>query len=141
MIEQIQIILFIVIVAAVIVTALVRLGVSLFLKYGNTETRKCPKCKGTMIIAKSRLYVLPTCFNETHKQCADYYFENAVPISDESQIPKGNQSCYIHTLQCQSCGFRNVSVVDFLKVRDKEVLKDAEEYPFELFQNFLEEQP
>ena len=121
-IEQIQFILLIIIFVGVLVILILKFGIGLYLKYGNADTDKCPKCKGTMIIAKSRLYVLPIRFDETHKQMPEYYFENAVPIENEEQIPTGNHSCYIHTLQCQSCAFKNVNVVDFLKVRDKEIL-------------------
>lgn len=132
-------ILSVVLAVLVVVIILARIGINLYLKYGHIDTAKCPKCKGTMIITKSYLYVLPACFDQTHEQTWEYYLQNAVPIDDESQIPTGNQSCYMHIMQCQDCGYKNVHVIDFLKVRESAVLKDGEEYPYETFREFLEE--
>lgn len=38
--------------------------------------------------------------------------------------------------QCQSCGHKKVSVVDFLKVRDNELVKGGDIYPYEKFREF-----
>lgn len=121
-----------------IILKLVQLGLHLYVKNAD-DKQKCKKCKGTMIISKSYLYLLPTRFGDTHEKGAQYYLNNAYPIDEESQIPAGNQACYMHIIQCQDCGHKKVDIVDFLKVRDKNVLQDGEQYPYEVFRDFLQE--
>ena len=107
-------------------------------KHSDGETQKCKKCKGEMIAVKSYEYLIPARFDEEHEESVDYYIQNVKPIKDSSEIPAGNRACYIHLFQCQGCGHKNVSVVDFLKVRDQEILKGGDIYPYEDFKYFLE---
>lgn len=106
--------------------------------HSDGETQKCKKCKGKMIVIKSYLYLIPAEFDEEHEECADYYIQNVKPIKDTGDIPAGNRACYIHLFQCQGCGHKNVSVVDFLKVREMEAVKGGDIYPYEEFKYFLE---
>lgn len=56
------------------------------------------------------------------EKSAGYYLNNATPIENTEQIPSGNRACRMFIFQCQSCGFKKFSIVDFLKVRDYDFL-------------------
>ena len=128
-----------VLVILIVVLIFIVLPILVFIaNHSNTETQKCKKCKGEMVAIKSYEYLIPAHFDEEHEESADYYIQNAKPIKDSSEIPAGNRACYIHLFQCQSCGHKNVSVVDFLKVRDQEFLRGGDIYPYEEFKYFLE---
>lgn len=114
-----------------------RLIMVLIIRFANTETQKCKKCKGVMTAVESFLYLIPVYFDDEHEESAQYYIQNAKPISDDSQIPSGNRACYLHVFQCQNCGHKNISIVDFLKVREKQVIKGGEIYPYGEFEHFI----
>lgn len=109
----------------------------LFWNWALTDEAKCSKCKGLMQTESTYLYLLPISFGVEHEECAEYYLNNAVPINDEEEIPTGRRACYIKVLRCGDCSRREVSVIDFLKVREDEVPKSAGRYPYEQFQEFL----
>lgn len=71
------------------------------------------------------------------EKSAEYYLNNATSIENTEQIPSGNRACRMFIFQCQSCGFKKVSIVDFLKVRDYEIVKSGDIYPYEKFRNFF----
>lgn len=110
----------------------------LIIRHANTETQKCKKCKGTMIDRASHLYLIPVMFDDKYEESAEYYINNFQRIEDISQIPNGRRACYLYLFQCQNCGHKNISIVDFLKVRDKEILKGGDIYEYEKFREFLE---
>lgn len=98
---------------------------------------KCKACKGEMEETACKLYVLPISHDDTHVQTAKYYMNKAVEISDESHIPTGRHASRIFLLRCQNCGARKFNVVDFLKVRDSEIFKDAADYSYEELADFF----
>lgn len=109
----------------------------LFWNWALTDDPKCSKCKGSMQTESTYLYLLPISFGAEHEECAEYYLNNAVPIDDVEDIPTGRRACYIKVLRCSDCSRREVSVIDFLKVREDEVPKSAGCYPYEPFREFL----
>lgn len=113
------------------------IGRRLFWKWALTDDPKCSKCKGSMQMESENLYVLPVSFGDEHPENAEYYIKNAVQIADEQEIPTGRRACYIRVFRCGDCGFRNVSVIDFLKVREDQLLKGAACYTYEEFRDFL----
>lgn len=107
------------------------------LKSAEKDAETCEMCKGKMVDTTSYLYLLPVQFSEEHEESAEYYLNNAVRIESTEQIPNGNRACYMYVFQCQSCGHRIVSVVDFLQVRDSQLIKAGDVYPYEDFQEFF----
>lgn len=130
-------ILVVIIVLCVLCVFFGRLILVFIIRHTNTETQKCKKCKGVMTAVESLLYLIPVHFDDEHEESAKYYIQNAKPIADDSQIPSGNRACYLHVFQCQDCGYKNISIVDFLKVREKEMIKGGEIYPYEEFEHFI----
>lgn len=118
---------------------IIRLIHRIYIEIISRGKDKCPKCKGIETTSLSQLYLIPTKFKETHPNTVEYYLENAVRIQDESQIPNGQQSCYISVLTCPQCGFKEVCINDFLKVREDTMLVNGDVYPYEPFENFLYE--
>lgn len=108
-----------------------------FLKSAEKSGEKCKICKGKMVDTTSYLYLIPAHFSETHEESAKYYLNHAVRIESTEQIPNGNRACYMYIFECQNCGHRIVSVVDFLKVRESELIKGGDIYPYEDFQEFF----
>lgn len=104
----------------------------------NHETIKCKQCKGEMTSRKQYLALIPAYFDDEHEETAEYYINNITPISDESEIPTGRRDCCIHVFQCGNCGNKLISVVDFLKVRDKILVKGGDTYPYEHFRKHIE---
>ncbi len=98
---------------------------------------KCDNCKSKMQDTAKYLFLIPACLDEKHEENAEYYIRNATPIQNTDQIPSGNRACYMYLFQCPNCGEKKVSVVDFLKVRDTEMLKGGNIYPYEKFQEFF----
>ena len=98
---------------------------------------KCKICKEKMLESQSDLYLIPAKIDDVHEESSAYYLNNATPIENTDQIPTGNRACYITVFQCPSCGHRNVSIVDFLKVRDKEIIKGGDIYSYDEFKDFL----
>lgn len=109
------------------------------LKHSEKSIEKCKQCKGKMVDTTSYLYLLPAHFDEEHEENAEYYLNNARQIESTEQIPSGNRACRMFIFQCQSCGHKIVSVVDFLKVREDELVKGGDIYPYEKFQTFFKE--
>lgn len=133
---------FLTIVAVLIFAAplVLRLILWLYTKYGNTDTIKCKQCKGTMFSNEHFLYLLPLHFDDKYKPSPDYYKENFVQIHSENEIPEYRRACHLYVFQCSECGNKNVSLIDFLRVRDTEVLKEGQVYPYEDFREYLENQ-
>jgi len=98
---------------------------------------KCSNCKYKMQDIAKYLYLIPACLDEKHEESAEYYIKNAKPIQSTEQIPSADRACYMYIFQCPNCGSKKVSVVDFLKVRDVEILKGGDIYPYEKFQEFF----
>ena len=109
----------------------------LILKGSEKSTYRCKLCREKMAETHSFLYLIPAKIDDVHEESAQYYIKNATPIQSTEQIPTGNRACYISVLQCQTCGYREVSVVDFLKVRDKEIIKGGDIYSYEDFKDFF----
>lgn len=107
------------------------------LKVSEKNGIKCDKCKTKMQDVKSYLYLIPVHFDEQHEETAQYYITHARPIESTEQIPSGNRACRMYVFQCMECGSKKVSVVDFLRVRDFEMLKGGDIYPYEQFEQFL----
>lgn len=107
------------------------------MKIGEKTTDRCKLCKGELVESTSYLCLLPVMFGDSHEESAEYYLENAKLIEDLSQIPNGKRACYMYVFQCQGCGYKEVSVVDFLQVRDNMVIKGGGTYPYEKFGEFL----
>ena len=84
------------------------------------------------------LYLIPVQFDHTYTKSAEYYINNTTPIASEEEIPSGNRAVRMTILMCRNCGAKEVVVVDFLKVRDSEVFKGCEVYPYEKFKEFFE---
>ena len=110
---------------------------NLILKGSEKVGNKCKLCKNKMAETQSYLYLIPARIDEEHEESSAYYLKNATPIQSREQIPTGNRACVITVYQCQSCGYRDVAVVDFLRVRDKEIIKGGDVYPYEDFKEFL----
>lgn len=109
----------------------------LFWKWALTDDPQCGKCKGLMQTENTYFYLLPISFGAEHEESAEYYLNNAVPINDIEDIPTGRRACCIKVLRCCDCSQREVSVIDFLKVREDEVPKSAGRYSYEQFREFL----
>lgn len=109
----------------------------LILKGSEKLGNKCKICKEKMIETQSDLYLIPARIDDVHEESSAYYLKNATPIQDRDQIPTGNRACIITVYRCPSCGYRDVSVVDFLRVRDMEIIKGGDVYPYEEFKDFL----
>lgn len=113
-------------------------GLYFISKHINTETIKCKQCKGTMTSRKQYLALLPVFFDETYEASAVYYQNCTIPIESEEEIPTGRRACYIHVFQCENCGKKLISVVDFLKVREQFLIKGGENYPYDDFRTYIE---
>ncbi len=109
----------------------------LIIKGSEKSAYKCKLCKEKMVETGCHLYLIPAKIDDVHEESSGYYLKNATPIQSPEQIPTGNRACYIFVFQCQTCGYRDVSVVDFLKVRDKEIIKGGGIYSYEEFKDFL----
>ena len=107
------------------------------LLFAEKKAETCELCKGKMIDTVCYLYLIPAKFGEEHEESAEYYIKNGVKIDSTEQIPNGNRACRMFIFQCQSCGHKKVSVVDFLKVRDNELVKGGDIYPYEKFREFF----
>lgn len=108
------------------------------LSAAEKDAEKCKLCKGKMIDTVSYLYLIPVQFGNEHEESAEYYINNATRIESVDQIPNGNRACRMYVFQCQNCGHKKISVVDFLKVRDNEIVKGGDIYPYEKFSDFFE---
>lgn len=122
----------------VIVRFLVIPILNYIVRHSNSDTQKCKMCKGEMVDIESFLYLIPVCFNNKYKESAEYYKRNFRRITDTSQIPSGNRACRLFVFQCKSCGYKNVSIVDFLQVRGRELLQGGNIYPYEEFREYIE---
>lgn len=128
------IVLFLVIFARYIWPLIVRAVIRLAEKKGNI----CDVCKGQMIEVREHLRLLPVHFEHSHICSADYYIHSTMPIQDMSEVPTGNRVCRIFLLQCQTCGRKEVVVIDFLPVRGQEIIKNADSFSYEEFREFYE---
>lgn len=108
-----------------------------YIKNAEKKGDKCDCCKGKMLVTRTFLYLIPSSFDHEHEWSAEYYIKYATPIENETQIPTGNKACRMHVLQCQGCSHREVRVVDFLKVREEEIMKGSAVFPYEKFEAFL----
>lgn len=107
------------------------------LNAAEKDAEKCKVCKGKMTDTMCYLYLIPAQFSDEHEESAEYYINNATRIESVDQIPNGNRACRMYVFQCQSCAHKKVSVVDFLKVRDNEIVKGGDIYPYEEFKDFF----
>lgn len=102
-----------------------------------TDKPRCRKCKAVCEYEESFLYLMPGFVGDEHIEEIDYYVRNGVPIEDTNQIPPGRRACYFNVFHCPKCGYRNVSIVDFLNVRDNTLVKGIEECPYSEVEMFL----
>ena len=105
--------------------------------FGEKSLQKCKACKGKMAEAGEHLYLLPVKVDAKHEESAEYYIRNAKKIRSVDEIPAGTRACRMFIFECQNCGNKIVSVVDFLRVRDDEVLEGGDIYPYEKFKDFF----
>ena len=98
----------------------------------------CDVCKGNMQELREDFRMLPVRFDEKHDRSASYYIRSGTPVNDLSQVPSGRRACKMYLLQCQTCGCREVAVIDILPVRGQEILKNADVFPYEEFREFYE---
>ena len=103
-------------------------------KKGNV----CDVCKGNMTEVSEHFRILPVRFDEKHDCSASYYIHSTSPVEDLSQVPAGSRACKIYLIQCQTCGIKEVAVIDILPVRGQEILKNADVFPYEEFREFYE---
>lgn len=116
-------------------------GGAILRKIMEAEDKKglsCDVCKEKMENTSSHLYLIPVHFDQKHDERAEYYVANARPIADREQIPSGQRACWMHIFTCGKCGRKKVSIVDFLRVRDQDLLKGGDIYPYEKFQSLFE---
>ncbi len=106
-------------------------------KRAEKSVYRCKQCNYQMADTASYLFLIPAHFDEDHEESIHYYIRNARPIENTNQIPTGNRACRMSISQCQSCGYREVAVLDFLKVRDMELPKSGDIYPYEQFGDFF----
>lgn len=133
----------IMVVLAVIVLVWRLFGGVIIRKLMEAEDKKgvsCENCKEKMENTSSRLYLLPVFFDHSHEESAEYYVGNATPITDRELIPSGQRACWMHIFTCAKCGRKKVSIVEFLRVRDQDLIKGGDIYPYEKFQYFFEQQ-
>lgn len=113
------------------------------IKYAITKAAlgakaKCSKCKGPLEESgESKLYLIDAFIDDEHPETIAFY-QNAQRIMDEGDIPSGRRSCYMQLCVCQNCRSRFVEVIDFLKVRDSEILKGGKEFSYEEMGEFYE---
>lgn len=107
------------------------------LMFEDEDNIKCKKCKGKMILQQKRLYLLPCYFGDTHEESAAYYINNLALIDNLEQIPTGRRAAYVSLFSCGSCTNKTVSVVDFLKVREKTVAKGGSMFSYDEMKNIL----
>lgn len=107
------------------------------LKRASEKDSLCDICKGVQDELETKLYLIPVQFDHTYERSAEYYINNATPIAGEEEIPPGNRAVRMIILMCRRCAAKEVVVVDFLKVRDSEVFKGCEVYPYERFADFF----
>ena len=112
---------------------IIRIGIF----FGGKSLEKCKECKGKMVEAGEHLYLLPVTLSQTHEESAEYYIRNARKIQSTDEIPSGVRACRMYIFECQKCGHKIVSVVDFLRVRENEVLEGGDIYPYEKFKDFF----
>lgn len=108
------------------------------IKKASEKDSLCDLCKGVQDELDTTLYLIPVQFDHTYTKSAEYYINNTTPIASEEEIPYGNRAVRMTILMCRNCGAKEVVVVDFLKVRDSEVFKGCEVYPYEKFKEFFE---
>ncbi len=108
------------------------------IKYAEKKGNVCDVCKGNMLDLREDFRLLPVRFDEKHDRSAGYYIHSTTPVKDLSQVSSGSRACKIYLLQCQTCGCKEVAVIDILPVRGQEILKNAEVFPYEEFREFYE---
>lgn len=108
------------------------------IKKASGKDSLCDLCKGVQDELDTTLYLIPVQFDHTYTKSAEYYINNTTPIASEEEIPSGNRAVRMTILMCRNCGAKEVVVVDFLKVRDSEVFKGCEVYPYKKFKEFFE---
>lgn len=109
------------------------------IKAAEKKGNICDACKGSMIEVSEHLRMLPVRFDEGHDRSAYYYIHSTVPVKELSEVPSGNRACKIFLLQCQSCGCKEVAVMDILPVRGQEILKNGDVFQYGEFREFYEE--
>lgn len=107
-------------------------------RYSDTETQKCKKCRQKMIDSGHFLFLIPVRFDQKYKASPEYYKKNFVQIKTVGEIPEGQRACHMYLFTCTNCGYKNISIVDFLKVRDAEVIKGGEIYEYADFSEYLQ---
>lgn len=108
------------------------------IKRASEKESLCDLCKGVQNELETKLFLIPVQFDHSYDKSAAYYINNTTPINSEEDIPSGNRAVRMTILMCRNCAAKEVVVVDFLKVRDNEVFKGCEVYPYEKFREFFE---
>lgn len=104
-----------------------------------SRKNRCDRCRKPTHQEDSYLYLLPSFLDDESQEDVEYYINNAVPLRDESEIPPGRRACYFNIFLCPSCGNREVTIADFLNVRDQQLLKGMVGVPYSRLSNFIME--
>lgn len=108
------------------------------MKLAMNAEDKCSKCKGSLQQeGESKLYLIDAYIDDTHPETVAFY-QKSQRLLDENAIPSGRRTCYMKVFRCKECGSRFVEVIDFLRVRDNEILKGGNEFTYEEMGEFYE---
>lgn len=107
-------------------------------RFGDVDSIKCDKCKGSMVLQAEKLYLIPCWINDEHEESDEYYAKYAYPINDLNDIPIGQRACYVRIFFCEECGNFNVNILDFLQVRDKQIAKGGGIYPIDKLRHLIQ---
>lgn len=104
----------------------------------NSDAKR-PDCKGTMVQeGESKLYLIGAYIDQTHPETKEFYQSTAVRLMNENEIPSGRRTCYMSVFRCQECGQRRVHVLDFLRVRENDIIKGGAEFRYDEMGEFFE---
>lgn len=109
--------------------------------HGMIYSRKnrCDRCRKPTHQEDSYLYLLPSFLDDEFQEDVEYYINNAVPLRDEREIPPGRRACYFNIFLCPFCGNREVTIADFLNVREQQLLKGMAVVPYAQVSHFIME--
>lgn len=99
---------------------------------------KCSKCKGPIEqVGEIKLYLIDAYIDQEHPETIAFY-QKSQRIMDDNSIPSGRRACYMQAFKCNNCGRHFINVVDFLKVRDSEIIKGGTEFTYSEMGEFYE---
>lgn len=99
--------------------------------FGRMPT--CKTCRVKLKEEQELLFLIPVWVDHEYKPSVEYYCQNSRLIASVEEIPTGQRACRTFLLACPRCRAKKVSIVDFLRVRDSELIKEANEYDIAAF--------